>query len=103
MKKIVPLYHEDILRKYKDVLHRSKYPFQTETVDEIIEWITKNGIQTTRLTSDETFTDLDDLVFYEVVLSKRDDDAYLVTGNQKHFPKKPFIVTPSEMVNILGL
>ena len=37
----------------------------------------------------------------EVTLSK--DDAYLVTGNIKHFPKKPFVVTPAEMVEILGL
>ena len=28
-------------------------------------------------------------------------DAYLVTGNIKHFPVKPFIVTPKEMLDIL--
>lgn len=41
----------------------------------------------------------DDRVFYEVTLSK--DDAYLVTGNQKHFPKTPIVVTPAEMLEIL--
>jgi hypothetical protein len=29
------------------------------------------------------------------------EDAYLVTGNIKHFPRKPFVVTPREMVEIL--
>ena len=29
------------------------------------------------------------------------DDAYLVTGNMKHFPKEPFIVTPREMLDII--
>ena len=30
---------------------------------------------------------MDDLVFYEVVMEKRKaDDAYLITGNLKHFP-----------------
>ena len=29
------------------------------------------------------------------------DDFYLVTGNQKPFPVKPFIVTPAQMVEIL--
>ena len=29
------------------------------------------------------------------------DDAYLVTGNIKHFPDKPFVVTPREMIEIL--
>jgi len=40
-----------------------------------------------------------DVVFYEVAISK--DDAYLVTGNKKHFPKQPIVVTPSEMLEIL--
>lgn len=26
------------------------------------------------------------------------EDAYLVTGNIKHFPNKPFVVTPREMI-----
>ena len=30
-----------------------------------------------------------------------DDDAYLVTGNQKHYPIRDFIVTPAEMIDIL--
>ena len=28
-------------------------------------------------------------------------DEYLVTGNLKHFPKKPFVVTPAEMLQII--
>ena len=39
------------------------------------------------------------MVFYEVALSR--DDAYVVTGNLKHFPKKPIVVTPAEMISIL--
>ena len=37
----------------------------------------------------------------EVAFEKRDDSAYLVTGNQKHYPVKDFIVTPSEMLKII--
>ena len=29
------------------------------------------------------------------------EDAYLVTGNIKHFPTKPFIVTPRQMLDII--
>ena len=29
------------------------------------------------------------------------DEAYLVTGNIKHFPVKPYIVTPKEMLEIM--
>jgi hypothetical protein len=43
-----------------------------------------------------------DQVFYEVVMEKRKNEvSYLVTGNIKHFPKKPFIVTPREMLDII--
>ena len=46
--------------------------------------------------------DMDDLIFYEVAMEKRDNNAYVVTGNKKHYPMKDFIVTPSEMMNILN-
>lgn len=45
--------------------------------------------------------DMDDLVFYEVVIEKREDDAYLITGNIRHFPERDFIVTPAEMMAII--
>ena len=50
--------------------------------------------------TDEEFPDPKDTVFYEVKMSK--EDAYLVTGNIKHFPNKPFVVTPKEMIDILS-
>jgi hypothetical protein len=34
-------------------------------------------------------------------MEKRTDGAYLVTGNIKHFPLKPFIVTARELLDIL--
>lgn len=34
--------------------------------------------------------DMKDVPFYEVVLEKCDDNAYLVTGNIKHFPKETY-------------
>ena len=30
------------------------------------------------------------------------EDAYLVTGNKKHFPNKPIVVTPAEMIELLN-
>lgn len=47
----------------------------------------------------ETFPDPNDVVFYEIKMSM--DDAFLVTGNVRHFPVKPFVVTPAEMVKFL--
>lgn len=45
---------------------------------------------------------MDDLIFYEIAMEKRDNNAYVVTGNKKHYPMKDFIVTPSEIMNILN-
>lgn len=31
---------------------------------------------------------------------RKEEEAYLVTGNIKHFPDEPFIVTPRQMLDI---
>lgn len=48
----------------------------------------------------EVFQDPKDIVFYEVAISK--EGSYLVTGNTKHFPKNPIVVTPAELLEIIG-
>lgn len=71
-----------------------------ELVDSVVNQIEKDGLLANRIATDEAFTDPDDVVFYEVALSK--EDALLVTGNTKHFPKNPFVVTQAEFLKILG-
>ena len=96
---ICPLYNQEIINEYHDVLHREKFHFPSESIDAIISTVQKHGISSERIASSEYFPDPKDVVFYEVALSK--DDAYLVTGNTKHFPKKPIVVTPTEMMKIV--
>ena len=38
-----------------------------------------------------------------LVMETRADDSYLITGNIKHFPKRTYIVTPRQMLDILGV
>ena len=95
-----PLYNEEIIAEYQDVLHRRKFHFPSEAIDEIIKTVQDIGISSERISSDDFFPDPKDVVFYEVALSI--EDAYLVTGNKKHFPKKPIVVTPAEMLEILN-
>ena len=98
---ITPLYNEEILAEYEEVLNRDKFPFRKADIDWIISTFIDYGISLGRTAvSDEEFTDIDDIVFYEVALSK--EDSFLVTGKIKHFPKKPFIVTPAEMLTIIN-
>ena len=99
--KITPLYHQEILVEYNEVLHRPKFHFRDTDIQMIIEAVKQYGIEVFPQPSGAIFVDMDDLIFYEVAMEKRDDDAYLVTGNQKHYPIRDFIVTPAEMMEIL--
>ena len=95
---IVLLYNDDIIREYEDVLHRGHFAFPTERVQELIDLV-KTGICLGPTDSGEIFADQDDKVFYEVALSH--EEGYVVTGNTKHFPKSPIVVTPTEMMQIV--
>ena len=99
--KIVPLYHEDILAEYDEVLRRSKFHFEEKTIWLVIKAVKQYGVEVFPQSTGEILVDMDDLVFYEVAMEKREDGAYLVTGNQKHYPIKDFIVTPAEMIEII--
>ncbi len=97
---ITPIYNDEILDEYNTVLRRGKFNFSENRIKTTLETIVAKGIHSERLNSGEILPDSKDLVFYEVALSK--EDSFLVTGNIKHFPKKPFIVTPSEMLTIIS-
>ena len=98
--RFVPLYNEEIIDEYDDVLHRAKFKFPEWKVAMYLEVFHERGIRMERVASSEFFPNPKDVVFYEVALSK--EEAYLVTGNQKHFPQKPIVVTPAEMMEILN-
>lgn len=99
---IIPVYSSEIMREYREVLSRKKFNFSKETVNYLISAIEKYGLLAEPSPTGVILPDMKDLPFYEVVLEKRDDNAYLVTGNLKHFPKEPFIVTPRQMIDILN-
>ncbi len=97
---ITPLYNEEILDEYEEVLSRPKFPFSRVQIETIISAFKDFGRMAHRTkVTDEVFPDPDDIVFYEIKMSV--DDALLVTGNTKHFPHNSFVVTPLEMIEIL--
>jgi len=98
---ITPLYDEDILAEYNDVLKRSKFHLMAYEVDAIVDFIRKFGINTLRTPFNELMPDESDRVFYEITLSV--DDSFLVTGNLRHYPNTPQVVTPANFLNILGV
>ena len=99
---IIPLLNDVIIKEYRDVLSRPKFHLTKDIINDVLEGIEEKGIYVDAETLKDELPDPKDRVFYEVVMEERKcEDAYLVTGNIKHFPEKPFIVTPREMLDII--
>ena len=97
---IIPLLNEEILAEYHDVLKRPKFAFSQEQVKTVLDRIVEVGVFIDADNLEEELPDPKDRVFYEVVMEERKtEDAYLITGNLRHFPDKPFIVTPRQMID----
>ena len=96
---IIPVYNDEILNEYNEVLHREKFGFDTESIEAVLAAI-HSGIAADRTPASWDFPDEEDIVFYEVALSF--DEAYLITGNIRHFPRVSMVVTPAEMLKIIS-
>ncbi|MCM1440436.1 MAG: putative toxin-antitoxin system toxin component, PIN family [Roseburia sp.] len=99
--KIVPLYYNEILTEYEEVLHREKFHFKESSIQMVLAAVKEFGIEVFPQPTGEIFADMEDLIFYEVAMGNKDSDVYLVTGNKKHYPIRNFIVTPVEMMEKL--
>ena len=99
---IVPVYSDEIVKEYNEVLRRDKFKLSESLIINLLKDIMDNGLKISVLAEvTETMPYPKDIIFYAVTLSAQDKDVFLVTGNGKHFPEKPFVVTPSELVEIL--
>jgi len=99
---IIPLYSSEIINEYKQVLSRKKFSFDLATINYTLALIMNKGIEVDPKPSGIQLPDMKDLVFYEVVLEKKESGAYLITGNKKHFPNDPIVVSAAEFLEILN-
>lgn len=97
---IVPLYNDEIIAEYKEVLSRAKFKLSKETVNTLLALVVENGISSDRFAYAAPMIDEKDRVFYEVSLSV--EDSFLVTGNLKHFPSTPQVITPHQIIELLA-
>ena len=92
----------DILNEYREVLSRGKFHLSTARVEQTVSTLVENALFLEPVASGEEFSDETDRVFYEVALAGSEDDrTRLVTGNLRHYPISPIVVTPAQMVAIL--
>ncbi|MCL2112125.1 MAG: putative toxin-antitoxin system toxin component, PIN family [Clostridiales bacterium] len=95
-----PCYCPMILAEYAAVLARPRFVFDAEDQRHLIEGIEKYGVQIEPTPCDIFFADESDRVFYEVAKAA---DAYLITGNSKHFPDEPLVINPAKCVSLLSV
>ena len=101
--KITPLVNREILAEYNEVLRRKKFQFSEEAIQKVIEGIAERAINIEGEPLEDLLPDPKDVIFYEVVMeARKSTDAYLITGNIRHFPNRTYIVTPAEMLDILN-
>lgn len=99
---IIPIFNEEILQEYREVTARPKFQFPSEAVSNLLDCIVQRGILQPSKPFAIALPDEKDRSFYETVMAGRIDyNAYLITGNLKHFPNEHFIVNPHQMLEIL--
>ena len=99
---IIPVVNDEILAEYESVLNRPKFNFEKRTINIFLNDLKERAVYVEAGNIEDVIPDLKDVVFYAVLMEKRKvDDAYLVTGNLKHYPVRTFVVTPKEMLDIL--
>ncbi|MCL2627986.1 MAG: putative toxin-antitoxin system toxin component, PIN family [Oscillospiraceae bacterium] len=100
---IKPCFNEKVIAEYVDVLYRDKFPFVENETNDIINFIKEKGAyitgepKETDISKDIHFPDEDDRAFYDVA---KLCGAVLITGNKRHYPQDPDIVTPAEFLGI---
>ena len=100
---VIPVYNDEILNEYRNVLNRPKFGFSSELISETISQIESLGVMENALeTVAEAMPDPKDIVFYSIALSHgKTAETHLVTGNVKNFPANPIVVTPRQMLDTL--
>ncbi|MDR1539274.1 MAG: putative toxin-antitoxin system toxin component, PIN family [Clostridiales bacterium] len=91
------VFSEDIFTEYEDVLFRPRLRISPVDAETVLAAIRQNGETALPVPSTDAMIDEDDRVFYDAAKSA---GAYLITGNTKHYPKEPFVLTPAEFLEL---
>jgi putative PIN family toxin of toxin-antitoxin system len=95
--KIELCFNAEILSEYHEVVNRPKFAFFALKIEELLAMIYKYGDMILADKSNVALIDESDRVFYDVA---KTCGAYLVTGNLKHYPTEPFIMSPADFLSM---
>jgi len=85
----------EILDEYRRVLSYNKLNITADTQASIIRAIEEVAVFIEPTVSEIPLPHESDRIFYDTAKS---GNAILITGNLKHFPDEPFIMTPSDLM-----
>ena len=92
---IIPCFDELIINEYRAVLSRQRLAFPDRLTEKLLDEIFCRGISLpiypgkTKLPHEASRKFYDTAKFY---------GAYLITGNTRHYPKDPMILSPSQFL-----
>lgn len=92
---LIPCFDYRILCEYRDVLQRPKFGFSQGQINALLDWFEAYGQSVIAKPIDIPFSDTADKKFYEVA---KFCGATLITGNLKHFPKDPQVMSVAEFL-----
>ncbi len=97
-----PIVDENIVEEYCEVMSRSKFRWNVSYGQRFVDEILKYAINEPVAPTDFTLPDVDDRIFYDVAFAHRDKNAYIVTGNIKHFPNVPFAISTRNFLDLIN-
>lgn len=96
---ITVLVDSRILFEYRDVLLRPRFRFPRDYVESVLEFLEHEGTHITAGPTPAVIPDAADIPCYEVAVAGQ--AHCLVTGNARHFPATPLVVSPREFLDTL--
>jgi putative PIN family toxin of toxin-antitoxin system len=93
---LTPCYDGRILAEYAAVLYRDRLKLPAHRVKTVLDFIRAEGEATVAPTLAALEPDPDDTKFWEVATHL---EALLITGNTRHYPNHPRIITPAQILN----
>ena len=88
-------YNSAILSEYEGVALRPKFSGKIDSnqIKRLIDLLKSIGISVNPPPGNVKLPDESDRIFYDTA---RASGSVLITGNNKHFPKEPFIILPAD-------
>ena len=94
-RQLIPFHSAIILQEYLEIFNRPSFQFPSSDVKNLINYIKNEGISVIPQHSLIPFVDESDRIFYDIAVTC---GAYLITGNLRHHPDEPFILTPGQFL-----